>query len=290
MFISMESSPLTDKFDMWFGKLLDGLRAFPFDIPGTTSHTARKCRQKLDAVFREELQARKMYKECDDLMSGLMQMKDEHGKKLSDEEVVHNIISLVIAGYESTTIAIMWAVYHLAKSLVVLAKLREENVAMSKSKGGSTSTGLMITHDDIPKMKYTAKVVEETIRMANIAPMVHRVANKDVEYRGYTIPKGWAVLVWLRSVHTDPNYYQDPLSFNPDRWDGPAKPGTYQVFGGGPRICAGNMLARLQVTIILHHLCVGYEWELINPDAQINYLPHPRPVDGAAMTFRKLST
>ncbi|KAF7077982.1 hypothetical protein CFC21_082464 [Triticum aestivum] len=290
MFISMEPSPLTDKIDMWFGKLLDGLRAFPFDIPGTTSHTARKCRQKLDAVFREELQARKMYKECDDLMSGLMQMKDEHGKKLSDEEVVHNIISLVIAGYESTTIAIMWAVYHLAKSPVVLAKLREENVAMSKSKGGSMSTGLMITHDDIPKMKYTAKVVEETIRMANIAPMVHRVANKDVEYRGYTIPKGWAVLVWLRSVHTDPNYYQDPLSFNPDRWDGPAKPGTYQVFGGGPRICAGNMLARLQVTIILHHLCVGYEWELINPDAQINYLPHPRPVDGAAMTFRKLST
>uniref|UniRef100_M8BBC1 Cytochrome P450 88A1 n=1 Tax=Aegilops tauschii TaxID=37682 RepID=M8BBC1_AEGTA len=214
----MEPSPLTDKIDMWFGKLLDGLRAFPFDIPGTASHTARK-------------------------------MKDEQGKKLSDEEVVHNIVSLVIAGYESTTIAIMWAVYHLAKSPVVLAKLREENVAMSKSKGGSTLTGLMITHDDIPKMKYTAKVVEETIRMANIAPMVHRVANKDVEYRGYTIPKGWAVLVWLRSVHTDPNYYLDPLSFNPDRWDEAAKPGTYQVFGGGPRICAGNMLARLQMGV-----------------------------------------
>ncbi|KAM3214718.1 hypothetical protein ACQJBY_066950 [Aegilops geniculata] len=291
MFISMEPSPLTDKIDRWFGDLLDGLRAYPFDFPGTASHGARKSRRKLDAVFREELEARKKVdKQCDDLMGGLMQMKDEQGKKLSNEEVVDNIVSLVIAGYESTTIAIMWALYHLAKSPVVLAKLREENIAMSKSKGGSTSTSLMITHTDIPKMKYTAKVVEETIRMANIAPMVHRMANRDVEYRGYTIPKGWAVLVWLRSLHTDPNYYEDPLTFNPNRWDEPAKAGTYQVFGGGPRICAGNMLARLQVTIILHHLCVGYEWELLNPDAEINYLPHPRPADGAAMAFRKLST
>ncbi|KAF7111403.1 hypothetical protein CFC21_111416 [Triticum aestivum] len=304
MFISMEPSPLTDKIDQWFGDLLYGLRAYPFDFPGTASHGARKIwshsseefngmqsRRKLDAIFREDLEARKKVdKQCDDLMGGLMQMKDEHGKKLSNEEVVDNIVSLVIAGYESTTIAIMWAVYHLAKSPIVLAKLREENIAMSKSKGGSTSTTLMITHTDIPKMKYTAKVVEETIRMANIAPMVHRVANRDVEYRGYTIPKGWAVLVWLRSLHTDPNYYEDPLSFNPNRWDEPAKAGTYQVFGGGPRICAGNMLARLQITIILHHLCVGYEWELLNPDAEINYLPHPRPVDGAAMAFRKLST
>ncbi|XP_044437664.1 ent-kaurenoic acid oxidase 1-like [Aegilops tauschii subsp. strangulata] len=287
MFISMEPSPLTDKIDQWFGDLLYGLRAYPFDFPGTASHGARKSRRKLDAIFREDLEARKKVdKQCDDLMGGLMQMKDEHGKKLSNEEVVDNIVSLVIAGYESTTIAIMWAVYHLAKSPIVLAKLREENIAMSKSKGGSTSTTLMITHTDIPKMKYTAKVVEETIRMANIAPMVHRVANRDVEYRGYTIPKGWAVLVWLRSLHTDPNYYEDPLSFNPNRWDEPAKAGTYQVFGGGPRICAGNMLARLQITIILHHLCVGYEWELLNPDAEINYLPHPRPVDGAAMAFQ----
>jgi cytochrome P450 len=90
---------------------------------------------------------------------------------------------------------------------------------MSKSKGGLSSGSLTITHDDIPKMKYTAKVVEETIRMANIAPMIHRVVNRDVEYGGYIIPEGWSVLVWVRSLHTDPDYYQDPLTFNPDRWD-----------------------------------------------------------------------
>ncbi|KAM3207485.1 hypothetical protein ACQJBY_062627 [Aegilops geniculata] len=291
MFVSMEPSPMTDKIDQWFGGLLDGLKAFPLDLPGTTSRAGRMCRRKLNAVFREVLEARKKVDTgCDDLMSGLMQMEDEQGKKLSDNEVVDNIVSLVIAGYESTTTAIIWATYHLAKSPVVLAKLREENVAMNKSKSGSTLASLMITYDDIPKMKYTTKVVEETIRMANISTMVFRVANMDVEYHGYTIPKGWPVLVWLRSLHTDPNYYQDPFTFNPDRWDEPAKPGTYQVFGGGSRICPGNMLARMQITIILHHLSIGYEWELLNPDAEINYLPHPRPADGTSMAFRRLST
>ncbi|XP_044949643.1 ent-kaurenoic acid oxidase 1-like [Hordeum vulgare subsp. vulgare] len=285
MFISVEPSPLTEQIDQWFDSLMAGLRAFPLDFPGTAFHGARKCRRKLNSVFRQELEARKkVNKECDDLMSGLMRTEDKHGKRLSDEEMVDNMVNLVVAGYESTASAIMWAIYHLAKSPAALAKLRKENVAVSESKGGS----LMITHDDLPRMKYTAKVVEETIRMANIAPMVHRVANRDVEYGGYTIPAGWPVLVWVRSLHTDPVYYQDPLTFNPDRWDEPVKPGTYQAFGGGYRICPGNMLAKLQLTIMLHHLSIGYEWELLNPDAKINYLPHPRPVDGAAMTFRKL--
>jgi len=64
-----------------------------------------------------------------------------------------------------------------------------------------------------------SQVVEETLRVANVAAMVHRVAIKDVEYGGYTIPQGWRVVVWLRSLHTDPNYYDDPLKFNPDRWE-----------------------------------------------------------------------
>uniref|UniRef100_I1QTZ9 Cytochrome P450 n=1 Tax=Oryza glaberrima TaxID=4538 RepID=I1QTZ9_ORYGL len=106
------------------------------------------------------------------------------------------------------------------------------------------------------------QVVEETIRLANISPMLYRVALRDVEYRGYTIPEGWKVIVWIRSLHVDPKYYDDPLSFNPDRWDKAAKLGTYQVFGGGERICAGNMLARLQLTIMLHHLSCGYKYSL----------------------------
>jgi ent-kaurenoic acid hydroxylase len=96
--------------------------------------------------------------------------------------------------------------------------LQEENAAMSREMnlaGGSS----FIAYDDILKLKYTAKVVQESIRLANIVPFIFRVAHRDVEYAGYTIPKGWRVLVWLRSIHTDTKYYPDPLTFNPDRWD-----------------------------------------------------------------------
>ncbi|XP_031276277.1 uncharacterized protein LOC116134768 [Pistacia vera] len=92
--------------------------------------------------------------------------------------------------------------------------------------------------------------------------------------------KNWKVILWVRYLHTNPENFEDPMCFNPDRWNEPARSGTYQVFCVGPRICAGNMLARLQSALFLHRLFVGYKWELQNPDAEIIYLSHPKPVDG----------
>jgi ent-kaurenoic acid hydroxylase len=137
----------------------------------------------------------------EDVMSGLMQMEDENGKKLSDDEVVDNIVTLIVGAYDSTSLNVTWAAYHLAKSPDVLAKLRvsnhqlyiidltinilinigmqEENLAIAKDKSGD-----LITLDDISQMKYTAKVVEETLRMANVAAMLFRVAHRDVHYEG----------------------------------------------------------------------------------------------------------
>lgn len=97
-----------------------------------------QCRRKLNAVFREELERRRAKKitaatPCDqqeedgDLMSRLMETQDEQGKKLSDDEVVDSIGSLVMVAYESTATATMWAAYHLAKSPDILAKLRVSN-------------------------------------------------------------------------------------------------------------------------------------------------------------------
>ncbi|PWA55189.1 cytochrome P450 [Artemisia annua] len=209
--------------------------------------------------------------------------KDEEGSQLSDEEVLDNIISILVAGYESTTLATMWAVYHLAKYPKVLQKLRDENMSLKKSKNEQ-----FVTSDEILKMEYTMKVVDETIRMANIAAFVFRTTTKDVNYQGYTIPKGWNVMIWIRYLHTDPKNFNDPLCFNPDRWDVPMVPGTYQVFGGGSRLCAGNMLARLQLAIFLYHLSTGYKWELVNLDAELIYLSHPKPEDGVEISIEKL--
>uniref|UniRef100_A0A0E0G9S4 Uncharacterized protein n=1 Tax=Oryza nivara TaxID=4536 RepID=A0A0E0G9S4_ORYNI len=136
IFVSMEPSPLTEKIHGWFTGLVAGFRSLPLDMPGTALHHARKCRRKLNSVFREELERRKVKMvtgeggdDDGDLMSGLMHVEDEQGRRLDDDEVVDNIVSLVIAGYESTASAIMWATYHLAKSPSALAKLRIDPIS-----------------------------------------------------------------------------------------------------------------------------------------------------------------
>ncbi|XP_004301170.1 PREDICTED: ent-kaurenoic acid oxidase 1-like [Fragaria vesca subsp. vesca] len=285
LFISMDPGPLLDTIDNLFTGLLKGVRAQPINIPGFAYHHARQCRQKLDAIFRMELEKKKNQSEVltNDVMDGLMQIKDDAGNQLSEEEVTDNIVSLVIAGYASTSLASMWAIYFLAKNPDVLQKLREENMSLSEKKKGD-----LITSDDISKMKYTNKVVEETIRMANLAAFIFRLATKEAEYKGYRIPKGWKVILWIRYIHTNSENFDNPMCFNPDRWDQPAKPGTYQVFGGGPRVCAGNMLVRIQLAILLHHLSVGYKWKLLNPDVGMVYLSHPKPIDNVDITISKI--
>ncbi|KAL6178115.1 hypothetical protein ACLB2K_049634 [Fragaria x ananassa] len=125
LFISMDPGPLLDTIDNLFTGLLKGVRAQPINIPGFAYHHARQCRQTLDAIFRMELEKKNQNEVLtNDLMDGLMQIKDDEGNKLSDQEVIDNIVSLVIAGYASTSLASMWAIYFLAKYPNVLQKLR----------------------------------------------------------------------------------------------------------------------------------------------------------------------
>ncbi|CAI0399243.1 unnamed protein product [Linum tenue] len=290
LFASLEAGPELASVDELFRGIVKGVRAQPLNVPGTAYHHALQCRKKVTDVFKKELEKRKkmdvhgLGSKTDDLMDGLRQIQDEQGNRLSEQEVLDNIVSLVVAGYESTSLSIMWSTYYLAKYPDVLRKLREENMALRKNK----AAGEFITSDDISGLKYTKKVVEETIRMANIAAIVFRLATKDVEYKGYRIPKNWKVALWTRYSHTNPENFHHPMCFNPDRWDVPAAPGAYQVFGGGSRICAGNMLARIQVAVFLHHLSTGYKWELLNPDAPMIYLSHQIPTDGVEISIAAL--
>ncbi|KAE8124088.1 hypothetical protein FH972_018998 [Carpinus fangiana] len=281
LFASFEAGPLLDNMDNLFKGMIHGIRAYPINFPGTAYHHALQVvllnfyMLNLTSHFtifhltaaRSNIKLISYIRQCEthDLMDGLMQIRDEEGNKLIDQEVLDNIVSLVAAGYESTSLASMWALYYLSKFPNVLEKLREENMAISKNKKGD-----FLTSEDVSKMKYTNKVVEETIRMANIAAFVFRLAIKEVEYKGYKIPKDWKVIVWIRYIHTNPENFEDPMCFNPDRWNEPARPGTYQVFGGGSRICAGNMLARIQLALFLHHLSLGYKYPAGSPSALVH--------------------
>nr|ALI58398.1 ent-kaurenoic acid oxidase 4 [Scoparia dulcis] len=286
-FAGFEPGPRLDTLAQLFKDMVCGFRAYPLNFPGTAFHRALQSRKKVSMIFQEEMERRKKSEDKvakKDLLEGLMRMEDEEGKQLRDVEVLDNIVSLVVGGYESTVLALMWTFYFLAKNPHVLKRLREEHTNIKRQRQNEE----FITYDEILKCTYTSKVVEEIIRMANISAFVFRTASQDVEYNGYVIPKGWKVICWLRYLHTNPEHYESPMCFNPDRWDEPPKPGTNLVFGRGSRLCAGNMLAQLQLSIMIHHLAIGYRWELVNPDSKMLFLPHPKPEDGVEINVFKI--
>lgn len=157
LFGSFEGVPLLETMDKLFIGLVKGVRSWPIiNIPGSAYHHALQCRKKLEEIFYEELEKRKKRSkvETDDLMDGMMQIEDDEGHKLNDKEVVDNMVSLVVAGYSSTALVSMWAIYYLAKFPSVLAKLREENMAVKKDTARD-----FITSEEISKLKYTNKVL-----------------------------------------------------------------------------------------------------------------------------------
>ncbi|KAH8490654.1 hypothetical protein H0E87_022975 [Populus deltoides] len=108
-------------------------------------------------------------------------------------------------------------------------------------------------------MKYLSKVIDETLRMVTFSLTVFREAKTDFCMNGYTIPKGWKVLAWFRTIHLDPEVYPNPKEFNPSRWDDyTPKAGTFLPFGAGSRLCPGNNLAKLEISIFLHYFLLDY--------------------------------
>ncbi|KAL2899523.1 3-epi-6-deoxocathasterone 23-monooxygenase [Bienertia sinuspersici] len=115
--------------------------------------------------------------------------------------------------------------------------------------------------NDYLSMPFTQMVITETLRMGNIITGVMRKAMKDVEIKGYLIPKGWCVLTYIRSVHLDETLYETPYQFNPWRWqDKDTNISSFTPFGGGQRLCPGLDLARLEASIFLHHFVTKFRW------------------------------
>ncbi|XP_058207254.1 3beta,22alpha-dihydroxysteroid 3-dehydrogenase isoform X2 [Rhododendron vialii] len=118
--------------------------------------------------------------------------------------------------------------------------------------------------NDYKSMPFTQCVVNETLRVANIISGVFRRAMTDVDVKGYTIPKGWKVFASLRAVHMNQDHFKDARTFNPWRWQ--ADSGTtnslnlFIPFGGGPRRCPGAELARVELSVFLHHLVTQFSW------------------------------
>ncbi|GJY97665.1 cytochrome P450 90A1-like protein [Tanacetum coccineum] len=140
--------------------------------------------------------------------------------------------------------------------------LYEEHDEIRAKKTASVS----LKWEDYKSMAFTQCVINETLRVSNIISGVFRRTMTDVDIKGYTIPKGLKVFTSLRAVHLDQENFKDARVFNPWRWQKCLDSSTFMPFGGGPRRCPGHELARVALSVFLHHLVTRFSWEPAEED------------------------
>lgn len=240
--------------------------------------------RELDRLMYSLIRARRATSERgNDLLSMLVDARDENGQAMSDQQLRDEAITLFLAGHETTAIALSWTLYLLSQHPEVEAKLHEEL--------GRVLQGRVPTAEDVQRLEYTNRVVLESMRLYPPAYGFGREALEDCEVAGYHVPAGSTVFMMPWLIHRDERWYTDPLRFDPDRWanDFAKKlpPFAYLPFGGGPRRCIGNSFAMMEAVLLL--AAIGQRFRLtlapghrVEPFASITL----RPKYGMKMTVK----
>ncbi|KAL9228551.1 hypothetical protein vseg_004116 [Gypsophila vaccaria] len=270
-----------------FQEFISGLMSLPINLPGTRLYRSLQAKKEMVKVVKEIIKEKRRKRveevETNDVLDVLI--SDQSGK-LTDELMSDNIIDMMIPGEDSVPLLITLAIKYLSDSPFALQTLTEENMKVQRVK---SELGEPMCWSDYLSMPFTQSVITETLRMGNIIMGVMRKAMKDVEIKGYLIPKGWCVLTYFRSVHLDDSLYDKPYHFNPWRWHGKdTTSNNFTPFGGGQRLCPGLDLARLEASIFLHHFVTRFSW--VAEDDSIIHFPTVRMRKGMPVRIKRRDT
>ncbi|KAG6549148.1 hypothetical protein Mapa_009374 [Marchantia paleacea] len=283
-----EVEQLRHKFDLWS----EGFMAVPVNFPGTAFNRALKARDIMaDEMGRKIEQRRKDLKEglaskTQDFLSVMLTHPDETGHIVEDKILVHTLLLLLWTASDTTSSTLAMVLRETSKNPLVYRELIKEHASITRGK----KNGEMLTTEDLRSMKYTWRVVQETMRMYPILLGLFREAKTSFEYQGYTIPKGFKLLVTSAPL-LDPKVYKDPKTFDPSRFEkvgGGAPAFTYFPFGGGHRMCPGNEFAKASIILFLHHFLKHFKWTLVHPDEKIRYSFLATPEHGLPVKLTKI--
>ncbi|MFC7205061.1 cytochrome P450 [Haloferax namakaokahaiae] len=219
-----------------------------------------------------------------DLLSILLRAYDEGEqteKNLRDE-----LMTMLLAGHDTTALTLTYAWYLLSQHPEAEAKLQRE---LDEVLGGRTPT-----FEDVRKLEYTERVLNEAMRLYPPVYVMFREAKADVRLGGYRVPEGSAIMLPQWVVHRSERWWDNPLEFDPDRW----KPENarnrprfaYFPFGGGPRHCIGKHLSLLEGRLILGTVAQEYELDYIRDEPfslRGSLTMHPREPMGMRLTRRE---
>ncbi|MFH5926728.1 cytochrome P450 [Roseomonas xinghualingensis] len=201
-----------------------------------------------DELLRLVSERRRLGSEREDLIALLIAARDpETGQAMDDRDIADNLLTFITAGHETTALALTWAFYLLAKHPAEEERLLEEIAGVT---GGSP---LEAAH--VAALPRTRQAIQEVLRLYPPAPIVARMALREVELNGTRIRPGSAVFVPVYATHRLPGLWQDPERFDPDRFAPEAVKARHRYawlpFGAGPRICIGLGFAMDEAVAIL---------------------------------------
>jgi cytochrome P450 len=210
----------------------------------------------IDTIINKLIEERRLSGgERHDVLSWLLGARDEvDGGGMTDQDVRDEVLTLLLAGHETSTNALSWAYHLLAEWPGVATRLHAEVDAVLDG-------GRLPTVEDLARLPFTRAVVDESMRLYPPAWIMVRHAAADARLAGHDIAAGTTILMSAFVVHRDPALWRDATTFDPTRWltaDGdyagvPETRHAYFPFGGGPRMCIGNTFALMEIAIVLAH-------------------------------------
>ncbi|HYP39992.1 MAG TPA: cytochrome P450 [Chloroflexia bacterium] len=231
----------------------------PMSIPRPGHRRFRKALAVVDAVVERVIAERRHnLEDTGDVLSTLLLVRDESGEAMDDQQIRDEVMSIFMAGYESTAAALAWAWYLLSQHPVAEEKLLAE---LAEVLDGRTPT-----FEDLPKLKYTRMVVDETLRLYPPFPTFFRTSYGSDRLGDYYLPPNAAIILSPYVTHRNPQYWEDPDRFDPERFTpervAERQSHAYYPFGMGQRLCIGSSLSVIEQQLILAMVAQQYHRRL----------------------------
>lgn len=222
--------------------------------------------------------------EGDDLLALLIAATDEEtGEGMSDAQLLDETMSMLLAGYDTTSSGLQWCLHLLSEHPEQLGRLREECDAVLRGRAPRV--------EDLRRLRYARWVMQEALRLYPPLWWLPRMAAEDDEIGGYAITKGTIVAPVMYTVHRHPAFWPNPDCFDPERFDPVRSAGRHPMawvpFGAGPRKCIGQELALMEATLALAMITQRFELKAsghrVRPQVQLAL----RPADGVHLQIRR---
>lgn len=256
----------------------------PLWLPVRPNREFARAKAELDRIVYDLIARRRSSGEDPgDLLSMLLAARDEDGAGMTDRQVRDEVMTLLLAGHETTANALTWTFLLLAQAPEADAQLADEL--------GRVLAGRPPALADLPRLPYTENVVKEALRLYPPAWILGYEAVDDVTIGGYPVRKGTTMFMSQWVTHRDPRWFPEPDAFRPERWADPQikqlPTYAYYPFGGGERLCIGKGFALMEASLLLATIAARYRLELTAGQA-LDLEPSVtlRPRHGLAMVAR----